>query len=118
MTIGRSRIQCMSTGAVVNASLSTVKAACEVMVKISEAEEGLHILHFSQLRPILDYLNFCLVHRESLRRQNVPKVLYSLRVKLIFVGMGKKSMLAKVSEHFLDVFAVIHGIIEINEDVV
>jgi len=35
-------------------------------VKISEAEEGLHILHFSWLGPILNYLNFCLVHGESL----------------------------------------------------
>src|SRR6266511_4911343 len=61
----------------------------EATVKISEAKEGLHILHFLWLGPILNYLNFCLVHGESLRRQNVPKVLYSLRVKLTFVGMDE-----------------------------
>ena len=38
----------------------------EATVKISEAEEGLHILHFLWLGPILKYLNFCLVHGESL----------------------------------------------------
>ena len=79
----------------------------EAMVKISEAEEGLHILHFSRLGPILNYLNFRLVHGESLRRQDISKVLHSLRVKLTFVGAGKKPMLAKVSEHFLDVFVMI-----------
>src|SRR6266511_1479444 len=39
----------------------------EVTVKVSEAKEGLHILHFLQLRPILNYLNSRLVHGESLR---------------------------------------------------
>ena len=38
----------------------------EAMVKISEAEEGLNILYFLHLRPILNYLNFHLVHGESL----------------------------------------------------
>ncbi len=90
----------------------------EVMVKISEAEEGLHILHFLRLGPILNYLNFRLVHGESLGRQNVPKVLYLLRVKLTFVGVSKEPMLAKVSEHFFDVFAMICRIVGINEDVV
>src|SRR6266498_5579724 len=74
----------------------------KAMVKISEAEEGLHVLHFSQLRPILNYLNFRLVHGESLRRQDVSKVLYLLRVKLTFVGMGEEPVLAKVLEHFFD----------------
>ncbi len=46
----------------------------EAMVKISKAEEGLHILHFSQLGPMLNYLNFRLVHGESLGRQNVSKI--------------------------------------------
>jgi len=78
------------------------------MVKISKAEEGLNILHFPQFGPILNYLNFCLVHGESLRRQDVSKVFHSLRVKLTFVGAGKKPMLAKVSEHFLDMLAMIH----------
>ncbi len=90
----------------------------EAMVKISEAEEGLNILHFPQLGPILNYLNFCLVHGESLRRQNVLKVLYSLRVKLTFVGMGKKPVLAKALEHFLDMLVMICRVIGINEDVV
>ena len=40
----------------------------EATLKISEAKEGLHILHFSQLGPILNYLNFRLVYGESLRR--------------------------------------------------
>ena len=90
----------------------------EAMVKIREAKEGLHILHFSQLGPIVDYLNFRLVHGESLGRQNVPKVLYSLRVKLTFVGAGEEPMLVKVSEHFFDVFVMICRIIRINENVV
>src|SRR6266540_2476199 len=34
----------------------------EATIKISEAEEGLNILYFPRLRPILNYLNFCLVH--------------------------------------------------------
>ena len=72
----------------------------EVTVEISEAEEGLNILHFLQLGLILNYLNFRLVHGESLGRQNVPKVLYSLRVKLTFVGAGEEPMLVKASEHF------------------
>ncbi len=147
MTIRWSGIQCVSTGAVVNASLSAVKDACallvlsklecdtfagevgerddnvrvvedEVTIKISEAKEGLNILYFLRLGPILNYLNFRLVHGESLGRQNVPKVLYLLRVKLTFVGMGKKPVLAKASEHFFDVFAMICGIVRINEDVV
>src|SRR6266498_1065847 len=59
----------------------------EAMVKISEAEEGLNILYFLHLRPILNYLNFDLVHGESLGRQDVFKVLHLLRVKLTFVGM-------------------------------
>ncbi len=90
----------------------------EVTVEISKAEEGLNILHFLWLGPILNYLNFHLVHGESLRRQNVSKVLHSLRVKLTFVGMGKKPVLAKVSEHFFDMLVMIYGIIGINEDVV
>ena len=90
----------------------------EATVKISEAEEGLNILHFLRLGPILNYLNFCLVHGESLRRQDVPKVLYLLRVKLTFVGIGEEPMLAKASEHFFDVFAMIRRIIGINEDVI
>ena len=90
----------------------------EATVKIRKAEEGLHILHFSQLRPILNYLNFCLVHGESLGRQDVPKVLYSLRVKLTFVGMDEEPMLVKASEHFLDVLAMICRIVRIDEDVV
>ncbi len=90
----------------------------EATVKISEAEEGLNILYFLWLGPILNYLNFCLVYGESLGRQDVPKVLYLLRVKLTFVGVGKEPMLAKVSEHFFDMFAMIRGIVRINEDVV
>src|SRR6266545_1984809 len=62
----------------------------EATVKISEAEEGLNILYFSRLGPILNYLNFHLVHGESLGRQDKPKVLYLLRVKLIFVGAGEE----------------------------
>ena len=90
----------------------------EVTVKITKAEEGLHILHFSRLRPILNYLNFRLVHGESLRRQDVPKVLYSLRVKLTFVGAGEEPVLVKASEHFFDMFAMIRRIVRINEDVI
>ena len=90
----------------------------EATVKISKAEEGLHILHFLQLGPILNYLNFCLVHGESLGRQDIPKVLYLLRVKLTFVGVGKDPMLAKASEHFFDVFVMIRRIVGINKDVV
>jgi len=45
----------------------------KAMIKISEAKEGLHILHFSWLRPILNYLNFHLVHEESLGRQIYPR---------------------------------------------
>ena len=87
-------------------------------VKISKAEEGLNILYFSRLGPIMNYLNFHLVHGESLGRQNVSKVLHPLRVKLTFVGTGKKPVLAKALEHFLDVLVMIHRIIEINEDVI
>ena len=90
----------------------------EATVKISEAEEGLNILYFLWLGPVLNYLNFRLVHGESLGRQDVPKVLYSLRVKLTFVGAGKEPVLAKALEHFFDMFAMIHGIIGINEGVV
>ena len=78
----------------------------------------MHILHFSRLRPILNYLNFRLVHGESLGRQDVSKVLHLLRVKLTFVGVCKKPILAKASEHFLDVFAMIYGIVRINEYIV
>lgn len=39
----------------------------EMAVEIGKAEEGLDILDFLQLGPILDDFNFCLVHRESLR---------------------------------------------------
>ena len=52
------------------------------------------------------------------KQQDVSKVLHSLRVELTFVGMGKKPVLAKASEHFFDVFAMIRRIIRINEDVV
>ncbi len=90
----------------------------EAAVKISKAEEGLHILHFSRLGPILNYLNFRLVHGESLGRQDVPKVLYSLRVKLTFVGAGEEPVLAKALEHFFDMFAMIRRIVGINEDVI
>src|SRR6266511_4712604 len=37
----------------------------EAMVKISEAEEGLHILYFLHLGPILNNLNFRLFHGET-----------------------------------------------------
>jgi len=39
-------------------------------------------------------------------------------VKLTFVAAGKKPVLAKASEHFLDVFAIIRRIVGIDEDVI
>ena len=38
----------------------------EVAVEIGEAKEGLDILYLPWLRPVLDNLNLCLVHGESL----------------------------------------------------
>ena len=38
----------------------------EAAVEIGEAEEGLDILYLLWLRPVLDNLNLCLVHGESL----------------------------------------------------
>src|SRR6266545_488759 len=87
-------------------------------MKIGEAKEGLHVLHFSRLGPILNYLHLCLVHGESLRGQNVPEVLHPFRMKLTFVGAGEEPMLAKAAEHFSDMFAMIRRIVGVDEDVV
>src|SRR6266545_5349421 len=38
----------------------------EATIKIGEAKEGLHVLHFSRLGPILNYPHLCLVHGEPL----------------------------------------------------
>ena len=47
-----------------------------------------------------------------------PRYSTHFRVKLTFVGTGKKPVLAKALEYFLDMLVMIHGIIGINEDVV
>src|SRR6266511_2661391 len=90
----------------------------EATIKIGEAKEGLHVLHFSRLGPILNYLHLCLVHGEPLRGQNVPKVLHPFRMKLTFVGAGEEPVLAKAAEHFSDMFAMIRRIVGVDEDVV
>ena len=90
----------------------------ETSIEIGEAEEGLDILYFPQLGPILYDLNLCLVHGESLGRQNVSEVFHSLRVELTLISMGIEAIFSESLEHFFNVLPVVCKVVGVNEDVV
>jgi len=90
----------------------------ETSIEIGEAEEGLNILNFPWLRPILYDLNLCLVHGESLRRQNVSKIFHSLGVELTLVSMGIEAIFSESLEHFFNVLLVVCKVVGVNEDVI
>jgi len=90
----------------------------ETSIEIGEAKKGLNILYFPWLGPILYDLNLCLVHGESLGRQNVSEVFHSLRVELTLVSVGVEAIFSESSEHFFNVLPVVHKVVGVNEDVV
>jgi len=90
----------------------------ETSIEVGKAEKGLNILDFPQLRPILYDLDLCLVHGESLRRQNVSEVFHSLGVELTLVSAGVEAIFSESSEHFFNVLLVVREVVGVNEDVI
>jgi hypothetical protein len=60
----------------------------EVVVKVHEAQEGLNVLDFMGLGPILDGLHFLCGHGKSLWRKAVPEVLCRICVELALLRVG------------------------------
>ena len=90
----------------------------EPSIKVGEAEEGLNILDFPRLGPILYDLDLRLVHGESLGRQNVSEVFHLLGVELTLVSAGVEAIFSESSEHFLNVLPVVREVVGVNEDIV
>src|SRR5882672_2527903 len=90
----------------------------EMTVKVGKTEEGLNVLDFSGFRPILDYLDFVVGHREAFGRQHVSEVFAGSDVELAFVCTGKKSISAESAKYFSDVSLVFGNVVRLDEDVV
>lgn len=87
-------------------------------IEIGEAEERLNIPNTLRLRPILNRLDFLLIHRETLGRNYVAEVLDRRRVELALFGFAIKLVLMKAPKDFFDMLLMIFGIGREDEDVV
>lgn len=90
----------------------------ESPIKVGKPQERLDVLHFAGFRPVLDNLDFSRIHSQTVRRKKESKILNSILVKSTFVGSSVEPMFSESSENFLNMFAVIIGVVGVDEDVV
>ena len=90
----------------------------EASVEVGETKEGLDILDFPWLGPVLYDFDLVGSHGESIWRQDISEVFYSIGVKFTFVSSRVKTVFPQSAEDFFDVFLMGRLIGRINEDVV
>src|SRR5467141_3502830 len=90
----------------------------ETTVEVGKTEEGLNILDFLRLRPILDNLDLIWSHGEAFGRQHVSEVFTGSNMELAFVCTGKKSVSTESSEYCPNMSFVLRNVVRIDEDVV
>ncbi|KDQ31746.1 hypothetical protein PLEOSDRAFT_1028736, partial [Pleurotus ostreatus PC15] len=73
----------------------------EAAVEIGKAEEGLYVANLPRFRPVLDRLDFRIIHGKTLRGENVAEIFHSVRVEFAFVGARVEFVLAEPTENLL-----------------
>src|SRR5467141_1064252 len=82
----------------------------EMMIEVGETEEGLNILDFPWLGPILDDLDLVQGDGEAFGRQHISEVFAGSDMELTFVCMGQKSLSVESSEYFPDMGFVLGNV--------
>ena len=86
----------------------------EPAVEVSEAKEGLNVLHFSGFGPVLDSLDFRLIHLQSFFGKDEAEVLNGVLGEVTFVRTGEKAVFMETTEDLTDMFGVFHRVIGID----
>ena len=88
-------------------------------VEISKTKEGLYILDFPRIRPVLNHLNNLVgSHKQSFRSEYVAQILDPILVEFAFLRLCIEAILPKALEDFFNLFAVSSCVGGINEDIV
>ena len=78
----------------------------KTLVEVSEAKEGLNVLDFTGLGPILNGFNLLGGHRKSGGRKAVSEVFRSVRMELAFIRVGIEAVFVESPKYFSDMLLV------------
>ena len=89
-----------------------------MLIDICEPKEGLNILDFMGLRPILDGFNLLDGHSESGGLEAVSEVFRSIHMEFAFLRVGIEAVFAESPEYLSDMLLVQSHVFRVCEDVV
>lgn len=70
------------------------------------------------MRAVGDNIDFLLVHKDTVRRDDISEEFHSVGVEIAFLGFAEEVVRAKSFEHFADMLNMLVRIVGIDEDIV